>query len=116
MAKKRKSGRRTPQANKAIRNEMQAMEGNGYPQPQATAIAFRKYRDGELNIGAVPRLNKANNAIRQETNAMLQEGERTYSTARRQGITGNLSTIRRLKAFMRKDKKFRGWQKEIKKK
>lgn len=116
MAKKKKAKSRTPQANKAIRDEMQFMETSGYPTPQATAIAFRKYRDNELNIGAVPKLNKANNAARKDMNAIRAEGQQAYNAARRMGITGNLSTIRRLKSFMKKEGTFRGFRNETKKK
>lgn len=52
-------GKRTPQQNKAIHDKAEEMMGDGYEPSQAIAIAFRMYRDGELDldISMAPVLN-----------------------------------------------------------
>jgi len=53
MAKQRsKSIDRTPQENEAISDKVEVLLSEGYEIDQATAIAFRMYRDGELSIPA----------------------------------------------------------------
>ena len=47
MAKQR---RRTPQENEAISEKIELLISEGFPEEQATAIAFRMFRDGELSI------------------------------------------------------------------
>ena len=41
---------RTAQENQAISDKIQLLIQEGFPENQATAIAFRMYRDGELRI------------------------------------------------------------------
>lgn len=41
---------RTPQQNEAISDKVDDLLAEGYPVHQATAIAFRMFRDGELTI------------------------------------------------------------------
>ena len=45
-----KSRLRTAQENEAISDKIQLLIQEGFPEHQATAIAFRMYRDGELDI------------------------------------------------------------------
>lgn len=112
--------RRSKATNKAIRDEMQIMLSNGYPMAQATAIAFRKWRDGELltMIADVPRLDRATNEARRAMNDIRIDGSREYEAGRRAGLRSNrsplrkallkyknLETIRRLKKSMDKGKK-----------
>tara|TARA_Y100000593_G_C4278714_1_gene321611 strand:+ start:1102 stop:1314 length:213 start_codon:yes stop_codon:yes gene_type:complete len=40
--------RRTAAMNKAITNKISKLKGEGYASKQATAIAMRMYRDGEI--------------------------------------------------------------------
>tara|TARA_Y100001973_G_C5150064_1_gene307587 strand:+ start:180 stop:635 length:456 start_codon:yes stop_codon:yes gene_type:complete len=87
--KQRITGERTEQDNFAIKNEMQLMESFGYPRDQATAIAFRKFGDGELDIAAAPKLSKANNEARKGFNETRIEGSRRYDRRRRQGQRNN---------------------------
>ena len=47
---RRKRNSRTPEQNEAISNKVDDLLGEGYPIEQATAIAFRMFRDGELVI------------------------------------------------------------------
>ena len=47
MARKRN---RTPQDNEAISDKVEVLLSEGYEIDQATAIAFRMWRDGELTI------------------------------------------------------------------
>ena len=48
MAQRKNS--RTPQQNEAISDKVDDLLSEGYPVNQATAIAFRMFRDGELTI------------------------------------------------------------------
>ena len=48
MPKKPRS--RTPQENEAISDMVDTLLSAGYPIEQSTAIAFRMFRDGELDI------------------------------------------------------------------
>ena len=50
MAKIRSRAERTPQENEAISKKVELLLSEGYKIDQATAIAFRMFRDGELNI------------------------------------------------------------------
>ena len=50
MAQRRNS--RTPEENEAISNKVDLLISEGYPLEQATAIAFRMFKDGELTIKA----------------------------------------------------------------
>ena len=50
MASKTKRTERTPQENEAISDKVEVLLSEGYEIDQATAIAFRMYRDGELRI------------------------------------------------------------------
>ena len=45
-----KQPRRTPQENEAISEKIELLISEGFPEEQATAIAFRMFRDGELSI------------------------------------------------------------------
>ena len=47
MAKQR---RRTPQENEAISEKIELLIAEGFPENQAIAIAFRMFRDQELDI------------------------------------------------------------------
>ena len=113
-------GRRSAATNSAIRSEMKMMLSDGYPLDQATAIAFRKWRDGELRIpiADVPRLDRATNEARKAMNDIRIDGSREYEAGRRAGLRSNrsplrkallkyknLETIRRLKKSMDKGKK-----------
>lgn len=49
MARRTKSNR-TPEENEAISDKVNVLLSEGYPLDQATAIAFRMFRDNELNI------------------------------------------------------------------
>ena len=90
--KQRIAGKRTEQQNFAIKNEMQLMESFGYPRDQATAIAFRKFGDGELDIGAAPKLTKSNNEARKSYNDIRIDGGRRYDSRVRQGLRSNRAT------------------------
>ena len=46
----RRRNKRTPEENEAISNKVDLLMSEGYPLEQATAIAFRMFRDGELTI------------------------------------------------------------------
>ena len=48
--KQKVTGKRTPAENQAISREADEMISLGYPPEQAVAIAFRKFRDGELSF------------------------------------------------------------------
>lgn len=48
MARQRRI--RTPQENEAISEKIEVLIAEGFPEEQATAIAFRMFRDGELDI------------------------------------------------------------------
>ena len=48
MARQRRI--RTPQENEAISEKIEVLIAEGFPEEQATAIAFRMFRDGELFI------------------------------------------------------------------
>lgn len=50
MASRTRRGDRTPQENEAISDKVELLLSEGYELDQATAIAFRMYRDGELRI------------------------------------------------------------------
>mgnify|MGYP000111987460 FL=1 len=50
MAKRTKRTERTPEENEAISDKVEVLLSEGYEIDQATAIAFRMYRDGELFI------------------------------------------------------------------
>lgn len=50
MAKRRSRAERTPQENEAISDKVEVLLSEGYEIDQATAIAFRMFRDGELDI------------------------------------------------------------------
>jgi hypothetical protein len=50
MSKRRAKKNRTRAENWAIRNRVQLYIQQGYPVEQAQAIAFRQFRDGELEI------------------------------------------------------------------
>ena len=47
---RRKRNNRTPEENEAISNKVDALLAEGFPIEQATAIAFRMFRDNELSI------------------------------------------------------------------
>jgi hypothetical protein len=47
---KRRTNNRTPQENEAISDKVEVLLSEGYEIDQATAIAFRMFRDGELDI------------------------------------------------------------------
>ncbi len=47
-----KKSNRTPQENEAISDKVEVLLSEGFEIDQATAIAFRMFRDGELNIPA----------------------------------------------------------------
>lgn len=49
----------------AISRKILILMREGFPQDQATAIAFRMYRDGELNIPTPARKVKKRNPIRE---------------------------------------------------
>ena len=46
--------RRTPMEDYAISRKIVKLMREGYPQDQAAAIAFRMWRDGELNLPKTP--------------------------------------------------------------
>lgn len=50
MAKRTKRTDRTPEENEAISDKVEVLLSEGYEIDQATAIAFRMFRDGELTI------------------------------------------------------------------
>ena len=50
MAKRRSRAERTAQENEAISDKVELLLSEGYEIDQATAIAFRMFRDGELDI------------------------------------------------------------------
>ena len=50
MAKRTKRTERTPEENEAISDKVEVLLSEGYEIDQATAIAFRMFRDGELTI------------------------------------------------------------------
>ena len=50
MAMARRRNNRTPEENEAISDKVDLLLSEGYPIEQATAVAFRMYRDGELTI------------------------------------------------------------------
>ena len=54
MAKKR-----TEAQNKAISNKIAKLRGEGYPVKQATAIAMRMYREGEIKPRKAPKKRAA---------------------------------------------------------
>jgi hypothetical protein len=51
--------RRTDAQNKAISNKIAKLRGEGYPQKQATAIAMRMYREGEIKPRKAPKKRAA---------------------------------------------------------
>jgi len=50
MAKRTRRTERTPEENEAISDKVEVLLSEGYEIDQATAIAFRMFRDGELTI------------------------------------------------------------------
>lgn len=50
MAKRTRRTDRTPEENEAISDKVEVLLSEGYEIDQATAIAFRMFRDGELTI------------------------------------------------------------------
>lgn len=50
MVNRTKRNQRTPEENEAISDKVELLLSEGYEIDQATAIAFRMYRDGELSI------------------------------------------------------------------
>ena len=70
--------KRTKQENKAIHDRMVHWINDGYPVDQAQAIAFRQFRDGELDIEAIPKLNRKQNAERVEIQQSRREGSDKY--------------------------------------
>ena len=50
MASRTKRTERTPEENEAISDKVEVLLSEGYEIDQATAIAFRMFRDGELTI------------------------------------------------------------------
>ena len=51
--------RRTDAQNKAISNKIAKLRGEGYPTKQATAIAMRMYREGEIKPRKAPKKRAA---------------------------------------------------------
>ena len=73
MAKIRSRAERTPQENEAISKKVELLLSEGYKIDQATAIAFRMFRDGELNI--------------------LKETSQTYKRQREKKKSHNMSYV-----------------------
>ena len=59
-----RSKSRTAQQNQAISDKIQLLVQEGFPENQATAIAFRMYRDGELDI---PKESRVINGIQSKS-------------------------------------------------
>ena len=51
--------RRTEAQNKAISNKIAKLRGEGFPAKQATAIAMRMYREGEIKARKAPKKRAA---------------------------------------------------------
>ena len=65
MAKK---NRRTPQENYAIMRKIEELQAEGLDRDRATAAAFRMWREDELDIDVVPKLERP----QQETRRALR--------------------------------------------
>ena len=68
MSKRRAKKNRTREENWAIRNRVEEYIQMGYPTEQAQAIAFRQYRDKELEI---PKTEQDRETIKQHDNMRL---------------------------------------------
>ena len=68
MSKRRAKKNRTREENWAIRNRVQEYIQMGYPTEQAQAIAFRQYRDNELEI---PKTEQDRETIKQHDSMRL---------------------------------------------
>jgi hypothetical protein len=62
--------KRTPEENQAISDKVDLLLSEGYPLEQATAIAFRMYRDGELYIPRRTRMEYR--STRTRTKSLIQ--------------------------------------------
>ena len=51
--------RRTDAENRAISNKIAKLRGEGYPTKQATAIAMRMYREGDIKPRKAPKKRAA---------------------------------------------------------
>ena len=64
----RKKNRRTPQENYAIMRKIEELQAEGLDRDRATAAAFRMWREDELDIDVVPKLERP----QQETRRALR--------------------------------------------
>ena len=71
MASRTKRTDRSPEENEAISDKVEVLLSEGYEIDQATAIAFRMFRDGELSI---PReTSQEYKRQRRKTKSLIQE-------------------------------------------
>ena len=98
--------RRSKAENKAIRDRMQLMQSEGFETPQATAIAFRYFRDGQLEtqIASVPRLKGKTLQQQQQISQTAISGRKEYSLSQDQGLQ-RLRDLKRLQIRKQRAKK-----------
>lgn len=63
---------RSPEENEAISEKIQVLIGEGFPTDQATAIAFRMFRDGELSIIPFTKTERRNEKRKRQRKKMNQ--------------------------------------------
>ena len=102
-AKQYVPGKRTAQQNKAIHDKAEEMVGDGYDSPQAIAIAFRMFRDGELSldIAMAPKLDEQVQDIYDDIKEERYQGVSAFESARRSAIN-RYKRLLKLKTIKRK--------------
>ena len=97
--------KRTKAQNKAIREKMQLMLSEGFPPAQATAIAFRYYRDGELDqsISMVPDLQGNVKDAYEEQRQERIRANKAFNSARQAAIN-RYKKLMKLKKIKEKSK------------
>lgn len=98
--------KRTKAQNKAIRDKVISLSEEGFEPLQATAIAFRMFRDGELKeqIANVPRLSNRQNTQRKEMNRPIIQASRSYDRTTKEADNW-LRQMKRIKARKQRKKK-----------
>ena len=70
--------RRSAAQNKAMSDKISKLKGEGYPTKQATAIAMRMYRDGEIK----PKKARKKSAVARKKSAVARKKRTTRRTRR----------------------------------
>ena len=90
---------RTSAENKAIHDKVGLLLQEGFPVEQATAIAFRMFRDGELDeiIAGIPILRGKELAQHKELEELRIEGTRKIQLAQEE-VDSRMNLLKRLRA------------------